>query len=109
MEINGPLKIAVVDEPDQPGWQLVVRFTDDFKSAGLEEQGRRFAAYRQELVEGIANLPPGDRNRDGMAIVLQLVSELLPHIQAGEIALEDAIVVQVGQSQAVSITDFLNG
>jgi hypothetical protein len=109
MEINGPLKIAVVDEPDQPGWQLVVSFTDDFKSTGLEEQGRRFSAYRQELVEGIASLPPGDRNRDGMAIVLQLVSELLPHIQAGELALEEAIVVQIGQSQAVSITDFLNG
>ncbi len=108
-EIDGPLKILVAQEPGQAGWQLIVTFTDAFKSASLEEQGRRFADYQRELVEGIGRLPEGDRNRDGMAIVLQLVSEMLPYIREGQIALEEPIVVQIGRSQAVSITDFLNG
>ncbi|HHH12678.1 MAG TPA: transcriptional regulator [Thiolapillus brandeum] len=108
-EINGPLKIMVVNEPEAEGWQLLVRFTDEFKSASLEEQGETFARYRQELVAGIQQLSEGDRNRDGMAIVLQLVNELLPYIREGQIALEEAIVVQIGRPQAVSITDFLNG
>jgi len=108
-EIDGPLKIMVAQEPGQAGWQLIVTFTDAFKSASLEEQGRRFADYQRELVEGIGRLPEGDRNRDGMAIVLQLVNEMLPYIREGQIALEETIVVQIAQSQAVSITDFLNG
>ncbi len=107
-EITGPLRIAVVDDPASAGWQLLVNFTDDFKAASLEEQGRRFADYQRELMEGIARLPEGDRNRDGMAIVLQLVNEMLPYVREGQIALEETIVVQIAQSQAVSITDFLN-
>jgi hypothetical protein len=109
MEINGPLKIAVIDEPDTPGWQLVVGFTDDFKQADLATQGRQFEDYVRELVEGINGLPEGDRNRDGMAIVYQLCVEMLPYIKEGQIALEEPMVVEIGQTQAVSLTDFLNG
>jgi len=63
----------------------------------------------QELAQGIQALPEGDRNRDGMAIVYQLCSQMLPYIREGQIALEETIMVEIGQSQAVSITDFLNG
>ncbi len=109
MEINGPLKIAVIDEPDTQGWQLVVSFTDEFKRADLASQGRQFENYVRELVEGINTLPEGDRNRDGMAIVYQLCSEMLPYIREGQIALEESMVVEIGQTQAMSLTDFLHG
>ncbi|WP_293650511.1 transcriptional regulator [Thiolapillus sp.] len=109
MEINGPLKIGVIDAPESPGWELQVTFTDDFKSAGLEDQGRIFQDYVQELVTNINALPEGDRNRDGMAIVYQLCSEMLPYIREGQVALEETMIVEIGQSQAVSITDFLHG
>jgi len=109
MEIDGPLKIGVIDPPDTPGWELRVDFTDEFKGADLERQGRLFAEYIQRLEEGIERLPPGDRNRDGMAIVLQLCRELMPYIQEGQIALEETIAVQIGKSQAVSLTDLLDG
>lgn len=109
MEINGPLEIGVIDSPDTPGWELQVTFTDDFKQADLQQQGRVFEAYVQELAQGIESLPEGDRNRDGMAIVYQLCSQMLPYIREGQIALEETIMVEIGQSQAVSITDFLNG
>ena len=108
MEINGPLKIAVIDEPDTQGWQLVVSFTDEFKRADLASQGRQFENYVRELVEGINTLPEGDRNRDGMAIVYQLCSQMLPYIKAGQVALEESMTVEIGQNQAVSLTDFLN-
>ncbi|WP_456406470.1 transcriptional regulator [Thiolapillus sp.] len=109
MDINGPLKIGVIDSPDTPGWELQIKFTDDFKSASLENQGKIFQAYIQELVDNINNLPEGDRNRDGMAIVYQFCSQMLPYIKDGQIALEETMTVEIGQSQAISITDFLNG
>ena len=109
MEINGPLRIGVIDSPDTPGWELQVTFTDEFKAADLAHQAQRFEAYLQELAEGIQALPEGDRNRDGMAIVYQLCNQMLPYIREGQIALEETIMVEIGQSQAVSITDFLNG
>lgn|GEM_PF-676065 len=109
MDINGPLKIGVIDAPDSPGWELQVSFTDEFKQASLEDQGKIFQAYVEELMEGINTLPEGDRNRDGMAIVYQLCSQMLPYIKQGQIALEESMMVEIGQNQAVSITDFLNG
>lgn len=109
MDINGPLKIGVIDSPDTPGWELQVTFTDEFKNASLEEQGTVFQDYVKELVDNISALPEGDRNRDGMAIVYQLCSEMLPYIREGQIALEETMNVEIAQSQAVSITDFLNG
>ena len=54
----------------------------------------------QELAQGIQALPEGDRNRDGMAIVYQLCSQMLPYIREGQIALEETIMVEIGQSQA---------
>ncbi|HIE54738.1 MAG TPA: transcriptional regulator [Chromatiaceae bacterium] len=109
MEINGPLKIGVIDSPDTPGWELQVTFTEEFKAADLAQQGRIFKDYVAELEQGIRNLPEGDRNRDGMAIVHQLCAQMLPYIEEGQIALEETIMVEIGKSQAVSITDFLNG
>ena len=109
MEINGPLKIGVIDSPETPGWELQVTFTEDFKQAELAEQRRIFEDYVKELAEGIDSLPEGDRNRDGMAIVYHLCGQMLPYIREGQIALEETIMVEIGQSQAVSITDFLNG
>lgn len=109
MDINGPLKIAVIDEPGTQGWQLVVSFTNEFKRAGLAAQGQQFENYLRELLDGINGLPEGDRNRDGMAIVYQLCAEMLPYIKEGQIALEESMVVEIGQTQAVSLTDFLNG
>ena len=35
MEINGPLRIGVINSPDTPGWELQVTFTDEFKAADL--------------------------------------------------------------------------
>ena len=109
MEINGPLKIGVIDSPETAGWELQVTFTDEFKSADLAGQARIFEDYVRELEQGMAALPEGDRNRDGMAIVYQLCSQMLPYIREGQIALEETIMVEIGRSQAVSITDFLNG
>ncbi|HID46245.1 MAG TPA: transcriptional regulator [Chromatiaceae bacterium] len=109
MDINGPLKIGVIDSPETPGWELQVSFTDEFKQAPLEVQGEIFQRYVQELVDNINALPEGDRNRDGMAIVYQLCSEMLPYIKEGQIALEETMNVEIARSQAVSITDFLHG
>lgn len=109
MDINGPLKIGVIDAADTPGWELQVSFTEAFKAESLENQGKIFDSYVRELVDNINRLPEGDRNRDGMSIVYQLCSQMLPYIKDGQIALEETMQVEIAKTQAVSITDFLNG
>ncbi|HIP53619.1 MAG TPA: transcriptional regulator [Chromatiales bacterium] len=106
MEIDGPLKIKVVNDPTQSGYQLLIDFTPEFRALPEVEQGADFQRYRQSLKEGIAQLSSGDRNRDGMALVLQLVDSLMPHVEAGELELEETLVVQIGEeAPEVSLTD----
>ncbi len=44
-----------------------------------------------------------------MLIVQQIGEQLLPYIQAGEMALEETMVVEIGREQAFSLTDLING
>ena len=86
-----------------------MNFTDDFKSADLERQGQIFAAYLAELAQEINAREADDANRAGMLIVQQIGEQLLSHIQAGEIALEETMIVEIGREQAFSLTDLING
>jgi len=109
VDIQGPIKIGVVNDPETTGWELQMNFTDDFKSADLEQQGKVFAAYLADLAQEINGREADDANRAGMLIVQQIGEQLLPHIQAGEIALEETMIVEIGREQAFSLTDLING
>lgn len=96
MLIHGPLTIGVLPHTHRQGYELHLSFTQDFRRMNLSDQGRVLGEYLAQLNEAIPNLAEDDRNRAGMLIVQQLVEQLLPHVEAGELALEDSIVVQIG-------------
>ena len=109
MEIEGPLRIGVVETPGNTGWELQINFRDDFRILPLEEQGGVFRTFLTQLAMDIHALSESDRNRQGMLLVQQLAEELLPHIESGDLALNETITVQVAQSAAVvSLNDLIN-
>ena len=102
MLIEGPLKIAIAEPEDGQGKILVMGFTPEFQALDLDRQGMVFRDYLTSLteaVEGDANLD--QRNRAGMLIVQQVVEQLLPHVVAGELALEETMTVQIRQEEHV--------
>ena len=109
MLIEGPLKISIAEPADGQGKILVIGFKPDFQTLDLPEQGQRFREYMETLERGIASITQDDdRNRAGMLIVQQVAEQLLPHVEAGELALEENMTVQIRQSeQAVALTDLL--
>lgn len=108
MDIQGPIKIGVVNDPETMGWELQMKFSDGFKAAELAEQGKIFTTYLAELGQEIGSRDEADQDRAGMLIVQQIGEQLLPYIQAGEMALEETMIVEIAQSQAFSLTDLLN-
>jgi hypothetical protein len=97
MLIEGPLKIAILDDPAQPGRELHIDFTPEFQAMTLQDQAESFAGYLRQLQQGIAVLPEEDPNRAGMLIVQQIAEQLLPHVGNGELALNDTIIVEMGR------------
>ena len=108
MDINGPLSIKVINDTDSAGYQLLVDFTPAFRTLEHPAQGGEMRAYLRDLETEIDRRDEDDRNRAGMLMVHQIAESLLPYVESGELALEQTIVIQVGEdAPVVSLTDLL--
>jgi len=96
MEINGPFRIGTMQN-DMGGHELHLDFTAEFKALKLAEQADAFQHYIDTLIDTIGRLDENDANRRGMLTILQVAEQLMPHIQANEIPLEETIVVNLQQ------------
>ncbi|MES9832145.1 MAG: transcriptional regulator [Candidatus Thiodiazotropha sp. LLP2] len=109
MLIEGPLKIGVLDDPEQPGRELHVDFTSEFQALGPEGQTNSFNDYLQTLQKSIFDLPETDPNRAGMLIVQQIAEQLMPHLATGDLELSETIIVEMGRDHASnSLMSLLN-
>ncbi len=108
MDIQGPVKVGVVEPSPQGNYELQITFTDDFKAATLAEQGAQFKAYIAELQSAVSGNGLDDRNRQGALLVQQICEQLQPHIEAGDIALGETLVIEVQRTPGVNLTDLLN-
>ena len=100
MLIEGPLKIGVLDDPEQPGRELHVDFTADFQAMAPGGQTETFTEYLKTLQQNIGALPEADPNRAGMLIVQQIAEQLMPHLASGDLELSETIVVEMGRDHA---------
>ncbi|MCU7916356.1 MAG: transcriptional regulator [Candidatus Thiodiazotropha sp. (ex Gloverina cf. vestifex)] len=109
MLIEGPLKIGVLDDPEQPGRELHIDFTTEFQMLGQQEQSATFTRYLGDLQQGIVSLSEDDPNRAGMLVVQQITEQLLPHVANGELELSDTIIVEMGRDHSSdSLMSLLN-
>jgi hypothetical protein len=106
MEINGPIKVGVVEPSPQGNYELHIDFTDDFKAEGLAAQGETFRAYLAELGAALANGLEG-RDAQGVMLVQQICEQLQPHVEAGDIPLTETLVIEVQRTPGVNLTDLL--
>ncbi len=109
MLIDGPIRVSVAEAADGQGWVLVLAFKQEFQALDQAAQAEQFKGYLQRLNEDIAGIAAeDDPNRPGMLIIQQIVEQLLPHIEAGELDPGESIIIQIQQnSQVVALTDLL--
>jgi hypothetical protein len=109
MLIEGPLKIGVLDQPDQPGRELHIDFTSEFQALEPGNQTQVFTQYLNDLAQDIVSLSEDNPNRAGMLIVQQIAEQLAPHIASGDLELEGTIVVEMGRDYSSdSLMNLLN-
>ena len=61
------------------------------------QQADAFQNYINSLINEISRLDEKETNRQGMLTILQVAEQLMPHIQANEIPLEETIVISLQQ------------
>ena len=94
MIIEGPLSIGIIDN-DNGTRELHLDFNDDFRALKLSQQAEAFHEFLLYLKSEIGVLEEDDPNRQGMMMILQISEQLLPHIEANEIPLDETIVVNL--------------
>ncbi len=95
MEIEGPFRISVMEHPDRPGHELHLEFTEAFQALPVEAQAEQMRDYIAALKAGILELGEDSRDGQGMATIRQIAEQLYPYIEAGDLALEETIVVEI--------------
>ena len=97
MQIEGPLNIGVVDNSDSNSRELHISFTAEFQQKSLDERLKDFREHIASLNRGI-QATEDVSSQHGMLTILQISEQLLPHLEADEIPLEESIVIEIGQS-----------
>jgi len=94
MEITGPLSIGILDN-DNGSRELHLKFRPEFRVLNLQQQSEAFQDFIRTLRHEISQLDENDINRQGMLTILQICEQLMPHIEANELPLEETIVVNI--------------
>ena len=108
MEIQGPFKIEATEDARTGVRELHFTFTGLFRALGLSHRVSTFEAYMAQLKMDM-DRTDDFANRQGILTVLQISEQLLPHLMADEIPLDETLVVEMGErAEGSSLADLLN-
>ncbi len=108
MEIQGPFTIAISDNSDSGLRELHLGFKPAVQQQKLEERLSAIKNHLSELHKNI-NSESDANNQQGMITISQIIEELLPHLEADEIPLDETIVIEIGPIQTSPFDDLLRG
>ena len=108
MDIQGPLKVGVVEPSPEGSYELHIDFKEEFQHADLAQQGQQFSAYLAELRQALQGGALDERNAQGVMLMQQICEQLRPHIEAGDMALGETLVIEVQRTPGVNLADLLS-
>ncbi|MEN8130057.1 MAG: transcriptional regulator [Pseudomonadota bacterium] len=97
MLIQAPFMIGILDDPNTSGRELHLDFTDEFRALPREQQPKVLEQYLGQLQQEILRVPEDSADRQGMLMIQQVAEQLLPHIAAGEVSMQESIVIELQQ------------
>ncbi len=95
MLIEGPITVGFVDDEQSGVRELRIGFKAEFQALAAVDRHAEFVRFATQLKQTAAGLPVGDSTRQGMLVVLQVVEEITPYLQADEIPLDEEVAVNI--------------
>lgn len=93
--MEGPLKFKIVSYDNSSEREIHADFKEEFQQLKLEEQASLFSDHVSSLKAQAIDLEEGSQEKQGLLFVLQFLEELVPRVQAGDIPLNETIIVKV--------------
>ena len=99
MLIDGPLQLQIIE--NDADRELHIIFKEDFQLLNLAQ---RVAQMKQHLndLRTHYNVSNDAAEQQGMQMIIQVVSQILPLIEANEVACDETIVLELGNTSAIN-------
>jgi len=108
VQIQGPFTIAINDNSETGLRELNLGFKPVIQQLDLDGRLSSIKDYLAELHKSI-DAESDTTSQQGMITIAQIVQELLPHLEADEIPLDETIVIEIGPVQSSPFDDLLRG
>ena len=102
MLMEGPFTIGIIENPNSLGHELQLDFTPRFRALAPADRTAAFQDYVAHLRQTAAAEIEDERERQGVLTMLQIAEQLLPHVMADELPLEETIAIEV-RSEAIPL------
>ncbi len=93
--MEGPLKFKIVSFDGSDDREVHVDFKQEFQQLNLNQQAAQFSEHVNSLKIQANGLSEDSQDRQGIVFVLEILEELEPRIRAGEIPLNETVIVKV--------------
>jgi len=99
MLIDGPLQLQIIE--NDADRELHIIFKEDFQ---LLDLAQRVAQMKQHLndLHTHYNTSNDAAEQQGMQMIIQVVSQILPLIEANEVACDETIILDLGSTSAIN-------
>ena len=92
---DGPIQVGVLVADDGLSYTLEIKFNKGFQVLSVAAQGTTFRSYVLQIQQDIEAMDADSHDAEGAMIIFQVLAELLPHIEAGDLELEETLSVDV--------------
>ena len=103
MLIDGPLKLQIMENDTER--ELHVTFKEEFQQLDLQSRVEQMQQHLNDLHTHY-HASNDAAEQQGMQMIIQVVSQLLPLIEAEKVACDETIILELGKKN--TITDLIN-
>ena len=99
MLIDGPFNLQIMEADGTR--ELHITYKEEYQALGLSSRVQQMHQHLQDLQANYqASSDPAEQQ--GMQMIMQVISQILPYIEADDISLDEAIVLELEKTTAIS-------
>lgn len=103
MLIDGPLKLQIIENEGYR--ELHITFQEDYQQLNLPQRIEQMQQHFNDLKTHY-HASNDEAEKQGMQMIIQVVSQILPLIEANEVACDETIVLELGNVNPIN--DLIN-
>ncbi|MDT8452615.1 MAG: hypothetical protein RQ936_07730 [Gammaproteobacteria bacterium] len=99
MLINGPFNLQIMESDDSR--ELHITYKEAYQALDISSRVQQMQQHLQDL-EANYQATSDPAEQQGMQMLMQVVSHILPYLETDEISLDEAIVLDLEKTSAIN-------